>query len=57
MIPSVESEVSKLTFELSQPHIAANHLLLQEVTGKIQETEKKVQNLYQEWEELLEKLN
>lgn len=55
-IPNSEEEISRLTLEMSQPEIAANHLLLQEVTDKIQQKEREIQNLYAEWEELLEKL-
>jgi ATP-binding cassette subfamily F protein 3 len=56
-IPAREEEIAKLTFKLSQSEVAANHLLLQEVTGKIQQIEAHIQNLYGEWEELLEKIN
>ena len=55
-IPKLEEEVSKLSFEMGKPEIAANHLLLQEITDKIQQVEQKVQNHYAEWEKLLEKL-
>jgi ATP-binding cassette subfamily F protein 3 len=55
-IPKNEEELSKLSAEMSKPEIAANHLLLQEVTDKIQKKEKEIQNLYAEWDELLEKL-
>ncbi|MEK7725004.1 MAG: hypothetical protein AAB336_11675, partial [Acidobacteriota bacterium] len=56
LIPNHEEVLSKLSAEMSKPEIAANHLLLQEVTDKIQKKEKEIQNLYAEWEELLEKL-
>jgi ATP-binding cassette subfamily F protein 3 len=56
-IPSHEELLSKLSAEMSKSEVAANHQLLQEVTNKIQQKEKEIQNLYSEWEELLEKLN
>jgi ATP-binding cassette, subfamily F, member 3 len=55
-IPQIEEEISRLTFEMSKPEVAANHLSLQEISGKIQQKERETQNLYAEWEELLEKL-
>ena len=55
-IPKLEEEIAKLTLEMSKPQIASNHLLLQEVTDKVQQKEAEMQNLYAEWEEILEKL-
>lgn len=55
-IPILEEEVNRLTFEMGEPEIAANHLLLQDVTVKIQQNEQEIRNLYNEWEELLAKI-
>jgi len=55
-IPQFEEELSKLTFEMSLPEIAANHEKLQEVTQRFQETETKIQALYEEWEKLTEEI-
>lgn len=55
-IPILEEEISQLSFQMGEPDIAANHLSLQNVTDKIQKNEQEIQNLYAEWEDLLEKL-
>lgn len=51
-IQKLEEQTSKLTLQLSKPEIAANLAKLNEVTGKLEQTEQKTQNLYKEWEEL-----
>ncbi len=54
-IPKLESLSAEFSLQMSDPEIASNHAKLQEITIKFEETETKMQNLYKEWEELLEK--
>ena len=54
-IPLLEEKAAKISFQISQPEIAADHAKLLEVSNHLQEIEKQIQNLYQEWEDLLEK--
>ncbi len=54
-IPKLEYLSAEFSLQMSEPKIASNHAKLQEITIKFEETEKKIQNLYKEWEELLEK--
>ena len=56
-IPVTEDELSKITRKMSQPEIAANHEELQKISRLFENTEKKVQKLYKEWEELLKTIN
>lgn len=55
-IPVEEEKLSKLSFKIASPEIAANHAKLNEITEEIQATETKIQNLYQEWEDLSEQI-
>lgn len=53
VIPRLEEELASITLQMSQPKVAANHAKLQEVSQKFDETESKIQSLYQEWDDLL----
>lgn len=52
-----EENLKKLTLQMSDPQIIADQKEFQKLTQKYQTTEQSIQNLYSEWEELLEKLN
>ena len=56
-IPIEEEKLSKLSFKVAAPEIAADHAKLNKITEDIRQTETKIQNLYQEWEELSEQIN
>lgn len=56
-IPNIEEKISKLTLQMGDSEVAANHILLNEITEKIKKNEQELQNLLAEWEDLLEKLN
>ena len=51
-IPQREDALSKLSFQMSLPEIAANHEKLQEVTDQFQKTEQQIHALYEEWDKL-----
>lgn len=53
-IPAFEEQLKKLTLEMAQPEIAADHAKLQERNEKYREIEQKIQSLYDEWENLSE---
>lgn len=55
-IPKAEEQLAAFSLEMSQPEIAGNHEKLQEVSRQFEETEKRIQNLYEEWERLSEEL-
>lgn len=55
-IPAEEEKLSKLSFKIASPEVAADHAKLNEITEEIQATETKIQNLYQEWENLSEQI-
>ena len=50
-IPQMEDQVAKMTAELSSPAVAADFSRLQELSRKIDETEKEIKRLYEEWEQ------
>ena len=52
-IPVLEESAAKLTLQMSDPEIAVNHDKLQMLNKDFQKTEKKIQSLYAEWENLL----
>ena len=52
-IPIEEELLAKLSFEMSQPETASDPKKLQSVTERFQDTERKIQKLYEEWDELL----
>lgn len=56
-IPQFEEALAKLSLAMASPEAAADHAKLQEVNEKYQQTEAKIQNLYEEWESLSEELN
>lgn len=53
-IPHHEAELARLTLEMSQPEIAADHTKLQQANEKYGQIEAKIQSLYEEWENLSE---
>ncbi len=56
-IPNIEEKISQLTLQMGDSEVAANHILLNEITEKVKKNEQELQNLLAEWEDLLEKLN
>ena len=56
-IPAGEEKLSKLSFKIASPEIAADHAKLNEFTEEIRRTETKIQNLYKEWEDLSEQIS
>lgn len=56
-IPSSEEEIAKLSFQMSLPEIAADHEKLRQVSVQIEQTERKIQKLYAEWENLLAEIS
>lgn len=57
IIPQIEGQIAKLSIQMGKSEIAANHILLQEMTDEVGRNEQEIQTLYAEWEDLLEKLN
>ncbi|MCY7346435.1 MAG: ABC-F family ATP-binding cassette domain-containing protein [Pyrinomonadaceae bacterium] len=56
-IPQLEEKSAQLTTQMNQPKLAADHAKLQIVSAEYQANERKTQNLYKEWEDLLEQMN
>ncbi len=52
-IPRLEEELAKLTLQMSAPETVSNHEKLQKVSENYEQTERQVQSLYAEWEDLL----
>ncbi len=52
-----EANLKQLTLQMSDSEIVSNQNELQKINDKYQNAEQSIQNLYSEWEELLEKLN
>ncbi len=50
----LEDKLTKITLQMSEPEIASSHEKLKEISTQHQKIESKIQNLYQEWEDLLE---
>jgi len=55
-ISRAEEDSKNLTFRMSLPEVAANHEKLQETNFEFQKTEKLIQSLYEEWEDLSKKV-
>ena len=55
-IPDLEASIAQLSSQMSDPAIVANHGKLQEITREFERGEKKIQQLYAEWEDLLKQL-
>ena len=53
-IPVLEEKLAQITLRMSRTDIAASHEKLQEISNQHQKLENTIQNLYQEWEDLLE---
>ncbi len=53
-MPGLESDLAKLSAELSSPEIVANYSRLQEVTRQFEKKEAQIKRLYEEWESCLE---
>ncbi len=56
-IPTLESEAANLTQDMSNPKIASDYGKLNEVTESLSSTQKRIQELYGEWESLTEQLS
>ncbi|MGI8786556.1 MAG: ABC-F family ATP-binding cassette domain-containing protein [Pyrinomonadaceae bacterium] len=56
-IPKLEEELTKITFQMSAPETISDHEKLRTVSAHYKQTEKQIQNLYQEWESLESALN
>jgi ATP-binding cassette subfamily F protein 3 len=56
-IPGLEEKLSKLTLEMSATETVSNHEKLQKVSEKYERTERQIQSLYAEWENLLTALS
>lgn len=52
-----EQDLKKLTLKMSEPQVITNQKEFQTLTNEYQQTEKSIQDLYAEWEELLEKIS
>ncbi len=52
-IPQLEKELSEISTKMSRTEIVANHIEFQKLNEDYQKTDKKVKNLYKEWEDLL----
>ena len=55
-IPRNEEILGKLSFEMGRPEVATDPGKLQEINRKFAQTEKKIQELYAEWEKLAQTL-
>ena len=55
-IPVVETELEQLTLEMSLPEIAADYGKLQDKGEKVAELEKRIRDLYRDWETTSRKL-
>ena len=53
-LPVLEKSLADFTIQMNLPEIISDHKKLNEVSVKYKKTETKIQNLYAEWEELLE---
>lgn len=51
-IADAEAELSDLSMQMTDTEISADHSKLQDVSRRYEETEKRIQKLYDEWEEL-----
>jgi len=56
-IPVAETELEQLTLEMSSPEVAADYTTLQNTGEKIADIEKRIQDLYREWETTNKKLS
>jgi len=55
-IPILEKKAAELSLQMAQPQIASDFAKLKEVTDKHAETEKQIQALYAEWENITAQL-
>ena len=55
-IPKIEEELKQLTFQMNQPDLTADHENLKSISANYEKVENKLQKIYSEWEELLEKI-
>ena len=51
IIPGMEDEVAKMTAQLSSPEVAADFTRLEAISRGIEEREKAIKRLYEEWEQ------
>jgi ATP-binding cassette, subfamily F, member 3 len=56
LIPQLEGEATKLTLEMSLPHVAADFGKLNELTDKHRQLQGRIRSLYAEWDEAASKL-
>lgn len=56
VIPELESEVARLTEQMSDPEIASDYPRLQAIADELKNAEDKVNSHYQEWDDLSGKL-
>jgi ATP-binding cassette subfamily F protein 3 len=56
-IPLIETKASELTAKMNKSEIIADRAELDKITAEYQANEQKTQNLYKEWEDLLEQMN
>ncbi len=56
-IPQLEEKSAQITARMNQPEIVANRKKSATISAEYQANEQKTQNLYKEWEDLLEQMN
>lgn len=56
LIPQLEDQATKLTFEMASPRVASDFGKLNELTEKHRELLSRIQSLYQEWENAAEQI-
>jgi ATP-binding cassette, subfamily F, member 3 len=56
VIPSLEEQLEQIGLEMSLPHVAADHKLLEDVNLRYRTTQNDIQQLYAEWEEISNQL-
>lgn len=56
-IPKMENEVERLSLETAKPEVSADYALLADLTDKLIAAERKVKELYEEWEAAADRLS
>ncbi len=51
-IPKLEEQLKEITLQMNNPEIVSNHARMQKVSLQFKQTEKQIQNMYEEWENL-----
>lgn len=57
IVSKLEEDLKKLTFQMNQPKVANDHEQLKELLKNYKQNEKKLQEMYSEWENILEKID